>query len=366
MIALFSLMPIRRKTVLLMSYYGEQYGCSPKYLGEYITRNHPDLDVVWAFTRPGQRHIQGARQVRYLSPAYFRELCTAGAIVTNYRFTKFFRKRPGQLYIQTWHSSLRLKMIERDAENTLPVGYVEMARRDSGQIDFLVSGCRFSSEIFDRAFWYDGPKLECGTPRNDIFFHDNPELSAKVRSGLGIADNCKIAFYAPTFRKGNSLDCYNIDFKRLTKALTAKFGGEWKILLRLHPHLKNFSSSLVSGDIIDATRYDDIQELLYVSDFLITDYSSLMFDFLFTRRPVVLYVPDLDEYTASDRGLYFNITDLPFLRSRTNDELIEAISQYDADDYLSRIKQFEVSIGSFETGNASRIITEKILNCSQK
>ena len=119
---------MRRKKILFMSYYGSQYGCSPKYLSQYMVASCLGWDIVWVFTNPEKYEIDGVRKVRYLSLRYFYELCTAQVIVTNYRMTKLFRKRKNQLYIQTWHSSLRLKAIEQDAESTLPPHYVEMAR----------------------------------------------------------------------------------------------------------------------------------------------------------------------------------------------------------------------------------------------
>ena len=108
--------------------------------------------------------------------AYYYCLATAGTIITNYRMTSDFRKRPGQIYIQTWHSSLRLKMIEKDAEASLPVHYVEMAKKDSLQLDYLLAGSEKSREIFERAFWYQGQIVNTGTPQCDILFEDRGPL----------------------------------------------------------------------------------------------------------------------------------------------------------------------------------------------
>ena len=138
-----------------MSYYGSQYGCNPKYLSQYIVAHYPGYDVVWAFVHPKQyRNIAGIRIVRYLSIRYFYELCTCKVLITNYRMTLLFQKRKKQCYIQTWHSSLRLKMIERDVEDKLPVNYKRMALKDSLNIDYLLSGCGYSTSIFHSSFWY--------------------------------------------------------------------------------------------------------------------------------------------------------------------------------------------------------------------
>ena len=168
-----SLFPIRKNKVLFISYYGNQYGCNPKYLSQYMVQQNRKWDIVWAFVRPKDYHIKGIRKVRYMSLAYFYELCTSKVIVSNYRMTSLFRKRKKQLYIQTWHSSLRLKMIEQDAEHTLPPHYVQLAKVDSQNIDFLLSGCQYSTSIFKRCFWYNGAIVATGTPRNDLLFKDN-------------------------------------------------------------------------------------------------------------------------------------------------------------------------------------------------
>ena len=122
-------MPLRNR-VLFFSYYGEQYSGSPKYISRYL-QDHTSTDLVWAFTEPEKHTEYTGRKIKYGSPAYYYHLATSRVIVTNYRMTEDFDKREGQTYIQTWHSSLRLKMIENDAVDTLPPHYVEMAGKDS-------------------------------------------------------------------------------------------------------------------------------------------------------------------------------------------------------------------------------------------
>ena len=109
---IFACLPLSRNKILFVSYYGSQYGCSPKYLSEYIVRQHPEWKVVWAFVQPGRHAVAGVRKVKYLSLRYFYELGTSRVFVTNYRTTSLYRKRKGQHYLLTWHNSLRLKQIE--------------------------------------------------------------------------------------------------------------------------------------------------------------------------------------------------------------------------------------------------------------
>lgn len=347
---------------MFLAYYGSQYGCSPKYLSEHIMRIHPEWDVIWAFTQPDIHYVDGVKKIRYLSLRFFYELCTSGFFITNYRMPKTFRKRKGQCYIMTWHSSLRLKMIEKDAEKTLPASYIEMAKADSRKIDVVLSGCRFSDEVFRHSFWYDGIILRSGTPRIDPFYaKDLVYKKSQIQTKLDLSKGTNILLYAPTFRGHGDLTCYNLDYKALKVKLEEMKGGKWKILVRLHPHLKTYSQKLLAdSDVLDVTDYDDIQELLLVADLLITDYSSLMFDFAETRRPCFLYVPDLEQYQAKDRSFYFDIEALPFPKSSSQQELEYQMLTLNLQTYIASVDTFMKSIGSYEDGGASQRVVEYI------
>ena len=362
-IHIFNLFPIKNNKVFLLSYYGAQYGCSPKYISEYLVNNYPKgrFDIVWAFNDiESKQSIKGIRTVKTMSLKYFYELCTSKVIITNFRTTDLFIKRKNQYYIQTWHSSLRLKQIEKDVESTLEPHYIDMAKEDSKKCDLLLSGCRFSTEIFKRAFWYDGEIFEYGTPRNDIFFGKSL-IQEEIKNKLGIDKDTKIILYAPTFRKNEGLEVYNVDYKNVIDGAKERFSGDWIVLVKLHPHLISESSKLIVGEnVIDVTKYDDIQELLSISDILISDYSSLMFDFALTNKPCFLYIPDLDRYIINDRGLYFDVKELPFIIAKNNDELYEGIANFDSEIYRRRISNFSKEIGSFEDGNACRRLADKL------
>lgn len=363
-IHIFNSFPIKKNKVFLFSYYGSQYGCNPKYITDYLLRHAQEdrFDIVWAFNDLESKQLSGqVRQVKTMSLQYFYELCTSKVIITNYRTTDLFVKRKNQYYIQTWHSSLRLKQIEKDAETVLPATYVQMAKRDSEKCDLLISGSHYSTKIFERAFWYEGEIFEHGTPRNDLFFQWDHEQKGEVLTKLNISSRYNVLLYAPTFRKDNRLEVYDLDYLKLTETLTKKFGGEWIILVKLHPHLLSKSSELGFGDkVIDVTSYDDIQELLLISDILISDYSSLIFDFSITKRPCFLYVPDLEEYTSSDRKLYFDIKELPFISASTNHNLFEKINDFEVDDYQKDLEEFLHHIGSYEKGMANQYLLSRI------
>ncbi|WP_053984385.1 CDP-glycerol glycerophosphotransferase family protein [Niameybacter massiliensis] len=364
LIRLSKLCPIKRNKIFIMSYYGKGYDCNPKYLTEYV-KAHQDTynwDIVWAFNDVGaQEALTGVRKVRVMTPRYFYEMYTSRVILTNYRMTKQFHKRPSQYYIQTWHSSLRLKQIEKDAIETLGKDYIEMAMADSQQCDLLISGCAYSTHIFQHAFWYDGPILECGTPRNDYLKNPNRVHQEKIKEALGIDAMQKIVLYAPTFRKGHDLSVYDLEYDRLRVTLEKKWPGKWSILIRLHPHLNSDDLHIVwSENLRDASKWEDIQELLAVTDVLISDYSSLMFDFSFTKRPCFLYVPDLETYITNDRGLYFDVKALPFGIAEDKEALNTCILTFDAVAYEEALEYFDEKIGSFEQGDACKQLAEYI------
>lgn len=362
-IRIFNCLPIRNNKIFLYSYYGSQYGCSPKYISEYLVKNYPGkYDVVWAFNDvESKKDIEGIRKVKIMSLKYFYELCTSKVVITNFRTTEMFKKRKSQYYIQTWHSSLRLKQIEKDAEDLLPVSYLNMAKKDSKKCDLLLSGCKYSTEIFKRAFWYDGEIFEHGTPANDIFFRDNEDKRSEVLKKLKVSSDYKFILYAPTFRESKRLDIYNMDYKKVIDACEKKFGGKWILLLKLHPHMIEIAKKIKNtNNVINVTSYDDIQELLLISDLLITDYSAVMFSYLLTKKPCFLYVPDIKEYIAKDRKLYFSINELPFDSAKDNEELAYKILNFNSNKFNKNVENMLKNIGSYEKGNACENLVNKI------
>lgn len=351
---LFTFLPLKKNKIIFWGYYGSQYGCSPKYISEYIVSNEPSFDVVWA-TLDNAMVMDDVKRVKYASLKFWYELATSKFIITNYRFGLDMDKREGQIYIQTWHSSLRLKKIEKDAETYLPPNYIQQAKRDSKKIDYLLSGCQESTRIFRSSFWYDGDILEIGTPRIDPIIESNGHRVETIKQQLGLDKNMKILLYAPTFRKSGDYSCYLDDFDTIINALETKMGGKWKVIVRLHPHLMHRAEEIIKNkNVINGSSFQDIQELLIVADFLITDYSSLMFDFLFSKKPVLLYLPDLKHYLENERELYYKVEDLPFLKAYNREDIVDSVNNFDSNNYLQGLSNFEKKIGSFEKGTASK------------
>lgn len=362
----YQLLPIKRNKIIFWANSFKQYGCSPKYITEYLLQKYPNqFDIVWVFengvTLPDGLPKE-VKVVRYFSLEYLKEIHTAHFIVCNMRTgdAYMWNKRNGQRYIQTWHSSLRLKKIEKDAENALPQSYIESAIKDSSKIDLIVSGCEFSTDIFSKSFWYSGKILKSGTPRCDIFFSNGLEVREKVCKALNVPISSHIFLYAPTFRNDKTASIHSLDFKKIKSALEKHFGGEWVIIYRFHPNILKAYNFEPEG--IDATKYSDMQELIIASDILLTDYSSCMFDMAIASKPCLLYCSDIEDYVNNERGLYFNPNDLPFPLAKSNDELIDKICDFDDVTYESSVNAFLKQVGSYENGHASEEVSNYILS----
>ncbi len=349
-----SLLPKDRRKVHCQSYAGRGYSDSPKALAEELKSR--GWRVIWA--------VRDEKEARSLSegvePALLGSMkeiyhrCTAGVWVDNCRKWGRLFKRPSQCYVQTWHG-FPLKRIEGDAQEALDPEYVAAAKKDSEMADLFLSDSRFLTDIYRRAFWYDGEVLECGFPRNDLLAEDHPELLEKVQKALKLPANKKLLLYAPTFRKDRGLAAYDVDYGRVVKALNRRFGGDWLILARLHPNVADRAEELRPDPelVRNASQYPDIQELYVASSALLTDYSSVMFDYLSTGKPCFLYVNDLESY-RDDRNFTFDLQKLPFPRAEDNDELEKIIAGFEAGPQREAAARFRQEFGIVESGNASK------------
>lgn len=353
--------PVRKRSIVFISHLGKTYACNPRYICEYISEKYPDeFDLYWIYDKTIGKPDSLPKNViavPYFSYKFLKLLSSAHLIISNTRISNafYFEKRKGQKYIQTWHSSMRLKCIEKDAN--LGSSYESFAREDSLKIDYIISGSRFSTGIFKNSFWYDGKIIETGTPRIDWLKNITDYQKEQIYKKANLQSSTHYLLYAPTFRKGGDTDAYNIEYSSLIQVLEKKFGGKWRVLFRMHPNLKgNIDCKSQDERVLDVTDYDDIQELLTISDILITDYSSSMFDAAIINKPCFLYASDLDKYLKNERNLYFEIKDLPFPLAQTNEELKSNISAFEMNEFTVHNQKFLHSLGVCENGDACQKI----------
>lgn len=358
------LRPIKKRRIVVSSFYGRGYGDNIKYIAESLMKKSDNVEIIWLI----KSKEEGLSLPKYIKP------CDIEAIKAQYYISSakiwidncrkpIYRKRKNQFYLQLWHGGGAQKKCERDVVDKLGKPYVDMAIKDSKYIDLMVSESRFMTGLYYRAFWYDGPVYECGYPRYDIILKHDKTLTKKVYDYFGIPTEKKLVLYAPTFRVNYSLSAYNIDFARLQKNLKKKFGFDYVILVHLHPNIagKSDGISYEPQSIINATFYPDTQELIAVTDILIGDYSSINYDFCLKRRPVFRYASDLDEY-RNDRDLYFPFEEYPFPYAQNNDELEKLISDFDEDKYAVGLNSFFEKLGSVLECGAGEKLAELILD----
>ena len=321
--AVCALTPIQKNRVVFSSYGGRGYSDSPKAICEVLRQSGEDVDLVWlckdeaaAKTLP-----EGVRAVPSKGLQKVRAMASAKVWVDNCRKYESIKKK-GQVYMQTWHG-FTLKKLERDAEAQLDPAYVEAAKRDSAQCDVFISGSGFMTKLYRESFWYKGTVVNTGTPRNDVFYTDHATLHARVCKAFGLPEDRKLALYAPTFRDDHTVDAYRIDAAMVRRKCEENFKGDWSVLIRLHPNAAAQSAGLFAYDadrLVDATAYPDMQELLCAAGLLITDYSSSMFDYALTGKPVVQFATDIEAYQKG-RDFYYPLDKLPFPLARSNEEL---------------------------------------------
>ena len=323
------------KTVLFEAYGGRAFACSPKaiYQAMLADPRFDDYDLVWSFKldcSPSVLDDPGLARARCItrgSSEYFETVARAGTIIVNNRLPEYVYPKEGQVYIQCWHGT-PLKRLGYDVPKMMAALNTadELANRfgiDARKWDFLLSPSAYTSEHLADAFGLpqearESVVLEAGYPRNDILAQvritGDTELQALIRQQLGIPEGKKALLYAPTWRDdsyradvGYTFD-YLIDFD----AMQCELGDEWVVLFRPHYYIGNvFDFAKYEGFVINAAQVSDINDLYIAADALLTDYSSVMFDYANLGRPVMMFVPDLDHYANDIRGFYFDIHDVP-------------------------------------------------------
>ena len=360
----FRILKIKNNKIVVNNFNGKGYGDNPKFIVNEFLKKDNNLDIVWILSKENMNCElpKDIRKVKHGTYKHLYELATAKIWIDNVRKYFWPIKRKKQFYIQTWHGGIALKRIEKDVEDKLDKYYVDYAKKDSKNIDLLVSNSKWETELYRKSFWYNGKIIEFGLPRNDLLikkeFHK--EIKENVKKALNIAETTKILLYAPTFRKSMNTNVYDLDYKKICNALSKKTNEKWVCLLRLHPNFSNEANNTNDENVINVSQYADITELLIASDCLITDYSSVSFEFAYQLKPVFLYANDYEEY-VQDRGFYFDYFNLPFKASRDQKELLNDIECFEYDEYKNKLEDFYKDVGLQETGRAAEIIADEII-----
>ena len=351
------------KKVVFSSFDGSGFSDSPKYIALKLHEVDRNAKIVWLIDKNRankETFPPYIKTVNMFSFSALKELSSAKVWVDNTRKIIYVPKKEGQFYIQTWHGGLGFKKIEQDCESQLDPRYIEMAQNDSAMIDLCISNSKHLTSIMKNGFWYSGKILQCGMAKNDVLINYQ-NVSRDLMRGY-VPEGVSVCLYAPTFRKNYKFDKYTLDYSALKTQLEIKFGGEWVIGVRFHPNLVEYIDEAdLPSDVVDFSKFPDVQVLLALVDCVITDYSSIIFDFALTNKPAFIYAPDYREYVQSERDVYIRLEDTPFDIAETNDALMTTIGSFSYETYLNKLHSFFEKQELSDKGNASEQITKIII-----
>lgn len=361
--------PIKKNVVLFETFNAKNYSDSPKYIYEYLAKHHSDqFEFVWALNNKNVKLPYKGKKIKRFSFAYAYYLAVSKYLVFNVRQPLWYRKREGQVFIETWHGTpLKRLVFDQEEVTAASPKYKQEFYKQRCDWDYLVSANDFSTETLSRCFMYDGEMLAFGYPRNDIMYAENKEeIAAEIRRKLNIPLDKKTILYAPTWRddeyygKGQYKFTLKLDLEMLRKEL----GHEYVILLRTHQYIADaLDTTGLEGFAYNVSKYDDISELYLISDICITDYSSVFFDYANLKRPILFYTYDIEKYKNQLRGFYIDMnTEVPGPLLYTSEEVVDAIKNIDDINvqYKERYEEFYDRFCHLDDGNASKKIVEKV------
>lgn len=360
----FYLFPIKKNYILFSSFEGKQFSDNPKYLYSYIKNKFGDkYNYIWVLNNKST-DICKEKKVSFLSFRHIYYLMTCKYIVSNLGIEPFFPKRKQQIFVNTWHGSGAYKSQSLSDKIGKNAYLINMRDYRSAHTDYYISGCGKYSGIMADSWNADINKfLSIGTPRNDLFFFNENQLNTiknVVYRNLNLSNEYGYILFAPTYRgksfrnhKSNNIE---FDSSRIISAAEKRFGKPFKFLYRCHI---GSTDTFYDKNIINVSPYPDMQEIMLISDILITDYSSSMWDFSFLKRPGFLYVPDLNDY-LNERDFYTPIETWPFEYAKNEGDLEQLILHYDDILAQKKIEQHLNLLESYEQGCASEKLVEKL------
>jgi CDP-glycerol glycerophosphotransferase len=366
------LLPVREQ-ILFSSFHGKQCGDNPRGIADELRRRGNRRKTIWAINDRAVAVPEGSDAVLIGTRAYFLALARSHYLVYNDHVPLPYRKRAGQRHVQTWHGT-PLKRLGYDITNPSSASgrrYLDFMAADVAQWDMLLSPNPFSTPIMRAAFRFSGEICETGYPRNDALVKSSgaagrADVVAAIRERLGLPAGKKVAMYVPTWRDNlhDEAGRYLLDFRLDLDAAARRLAGDWVLLIRGH-HLMagGISAAAVPGFTFDVTGYPDIGDLLLVTDALLTDYSSVAFDFAPTGRPMLFFTYDLEQYRDQLRGFYFDFeAEAPGPLLATSEQVVAALADLDsvAAKYSAALAAFTARFCPLDDGKASARACDRI------
>lgn len=363
-------LPMKNNWIVYESFLGRNMSDSPKYIFEYLEKEYGDkYKHIWVFNNKRDDLPDYIKQVKRFSFQHLYYIARSKFWINNMRQPVWFIKREKQIFLATWHGT-PLKKLVFDIEeiHSANKDYKQEFYTQSRVWDYLLSANKYSTQIFRRAFRFDNPILELGYPRNDLLYsNDINQLTLNIKKKLGIPLDKKIVLYAPTWRDDEVLKPgkYKFDLVLDLKRLRKELGNEYFFVLRTHYFISNYIDVDGLEDFVyNASNYDDVTELYLISDVLITDYSSVFFDYANLKRPILFFTYDLEKYRDVLRGFYLDLeTEGPGPIVMNNDEIINQLRDFNklVQDYKLKLEQFHERFCSWDDGEATKRIAEYVI-----
>lgn len=371
----FSKLPIKQNIIVYESFLGRNYSDSPKAIFKHLLKNEPNRwKHIWILNDKemvaNEKEFQhrNVKVIKRFSWKYFYYVTVAKYFVLNMRQPKWLYKKDEQIILSTWHGT-PLKKLVFDMDNVVSANpdYKKEFYLQSRKWDYLIAANEYSEQIFESAFMYPKDKiLTYGYPRNDILKNFTDADKVKMKTKLGIPVDKKVILYAPTWRDDefHKAGQYKFNLTLDLNLLKEKLGEEYVIILRMHYFISdNIDLTGFEGFAYDYSKYNDINDLYISSDILITDYSSVFFDFANLRLPILFFTYDIDKYKDVLRGFYIDVEkDLPGPLLYTSEEVLHSIQNINRvqDAYKEKYAVFHERFCSLEDGRASERVVKKV------
>jgi CDP-glycerol glycerophosphotransferase (TagB/SpsB family)/glycosyltransferase involved in cell wall biosynthesis len=382
------MLPIKRNVVVFSEYWGTGYGCNPRAIYEALPTFAPHLTAVWVMEKDKTGKLPPG--VQHVAPNTLKQwavFARAQYFVNNVNFPGAFKKRPGQVVIQTMHGT-PLKYCGLDVMNNAVAStaidpkrvaprkgdqvvsldpsrsrqeFADLLRR-SDNWDYAISSNAYSTEMWGHAYPCQYRWLEVGYPRNDVLVNSGPGEIKAARDRIGVRENQKVVLYAPTYRDVEGDISLRINFEDLI----GKVDENYVFVLRAHhtttlgPKVKEL---VASGRVIDGSAFASIVDCYLAADILITDYSSVMFDYAVLNRPIIIFADDWESYEDA-RGTYFDLLAAPPGAVATNQaELNEIFARqgYASPESSAKLAAFRARFCEFDRGNAAQQVIEQVM-----
>ncbi|GIN85362.1 CDP-glycerol:poly(glycerophosphate) glycerophosphotransferase [Heyndrickxia sporothermodurans] len=367
------MLPAKKNQVIFEAFLGKQYSCNPRAIYEYIKENHPEYKLIWSVDKRFTHNFDNKDviYVRRFSIKWLFAMARAQYWVSNSRLPLWIPKPKHTTYLQTWHGTplkkLAADMDEVHMPGTTTSKYKRNFIKEASNWDYLISPNAYSTEIFRRAFMFEKDMIESGYPRNDYLNKcNNPSTIRDLKDKFGIPNDKKVVLYAPTWRDNQfyAKGKYKFDLELDLHLLREKLGNDYVVILRMHYLVaENLDLSAFENFAYDFSNHADINELYIIADILITDYSSVFFDYGNLKRPMLFFVYDIESYRDNLRGFYFDFEEqAPGPLLKTTEEIIENIKSLEANGFKlpSSFQPFYNKFCYLEDGDASKRVVERV------